>query len=86
MKKCHEKCFFCKGNMEKRKITVDYWWKGELVLIEKVPAWICTQCGEEVFEGPVAEQMEKVAKAKTQKRTLAVPVKSFEETSSPVLA
>lgn len=86
MERRHEKCFFCKGNMKKKKIAVDYWWKGELVIIEKVPAWICTQCGEEVFEGPVAEKMEKVAKTKTRRKTLVVPVKSYDQAGSPLLA
>lgn len=83
MKKTHEKCFYCKGTMAKKKITVDYWWKNELVIIEKVPAWVCTQCGEEVLEGPVAEHMEQVAKNKTRKKTIVVQVKSFEEIALP---
>lgn len=78
-KKNHEKCFFCKGTMAQKKVSVDYWWKGELLIIEKVPAWVCTQCGEEVYEGLVAEKMEQVAKAKSKKRTLVVHVKSFDE-------
>lgn len=69
--------------MVHKKITVDYWWKGDLVIIEKVPARICTQCGEEVFEGPVAEKMERVAKAKTKKKTITVAVKSFADTPLP---
>ncbi|MBI2339812.1 MAG: type II toxin-antitoxin system MqsA family antitoxin [Deltaproteobacteria bacterium] len=63
--------------MTRKKVAVDYWWKKELTIIENVPAWVCTQCGEEVFEGPVVEEMERVARAKKKKGTVVVPVKVF---------
>ena len=74
-----EKCFFCKGHLKKKKVTVDYWWKGTLVLIEKVPALVCSQCGEEVFEGPVAERLDQIAKERGRAKTIPVSVKQFHE-------
>lgn len=77
MKTKHEKCFFCKGEMELKKVTVDYWWKGSLTLIEKVPAWVCVQCGEEVFESRTVADMDQVALASKVKEMVSVPVKVF---------
>jgi len=89
MKQGHENCYFCRGEMLQKKITVDYWWKEELILIEDVPAWVCIQCGEEVFEGAIVEKMEKVAKEKKKIKTIQVNVKKFGDTtlsSTPVLS
>ena len=76
-----EECYFCKGTMLKKNITYDYWWKGALTLIENVPAWVCSQCGEEVLEGPVVEAMERVVRDKSQVKTIAIPLKRFDENS-----
>ena len=53
-------CFFCKGSMEltRTKFVVDL---GSFVLIVKnVPAWVCRQCGEKVFDDDVMEKLEKI--------------------------
>ncbi len=83
MRKLHDKCYFCRGNLVKKKITMDYWWKGSLTLVENVPAWVCKQCGEEVFEGPVLEKIDQVVKGKAKARTVTVLVKKFNDLPLP---
>ena len=47
-------CYFCKGKTEKQRVTVDYRWGDKLVVIENVPAEVCTQCGERYFDAGVS--------------------------------
>lgn len=71
-------CSFCGGKVEEKKITVDYRWKGELLIIKDVPAGVCRQCGEQYFRGNVAEEMERLAREQTKViERIKVPVKSF---------
>lgn len=71
-------CSFCGGKVEEKAVTVDYRWKGELLIIKGVPAGVCQQCGEQYFRGKVAEEMEKLAKEKSKAiEKMNVPVKAF---------
>lgn len=37
-------CFYCKGDVHAAKVIVDFrWGGGDLVVIEEVPAYVCTQ-------------------------------------------
>jgi len=44
-------CYFCKGPLRRRRIEHMHEWGGERFLIRKVPAEVCSQCGE-VFLAP----------------------------------
>ena len=44
------KCYYCGGDMERGKTTYTVNRHGYHLLIDDVPAWICTQCGEVYFE------------------------------------
>lgn len=44
------KCYYCGGGMKKGKATYTASRRGYHLLIDDVPAWICTQCGEVYFE------------------------------------
>lgn len=78
----YDDCSFCGGKVIFQRVKVDYWWKGELTIIENVPAGVCQQCGEEYYNGKVAEEMEQIAKLKESVRTLPVPVKEYKEVSA----
>jgi YgiT-type zinc finger domain-containing protein len=56
------KCFFCKGKLAQEKVTVDFRWGKDLVVIEDVPAMVCRQCGEKYFDARVYKEMEKLTK------------------------
>ncbi|MEW6188573.1 MAG: type II toxin-antitoxin system MqsA family antitoxin [Actinomycetota bacterium] len=75
-----EKCYFCGGTIEKKKVRVDYRWGDELTVLENVPAWVCNQCGEKYFDAKVAKEMERLARTKEKvKKLINVPVKEFGE-------
>jgi len=74
-----QKCYFCKGKVNKEEITVDYRWGGTLVVIKGVPAGVCQQCGEKYIESSVYKGMEKLAKNKSHPLgTMNVDVLEFE--------
>ena len=55
-------CFFCKGDMAdsvtNNFITLD---SGTMLIVKNVPCQKCTQCGEVVYEGKVAAQLDQIA-------------------------
>jgi YgiT-type zinc finger domain-containing protein len=44
------KCLLCKGEMEKSSVAYTVDRKGYHLFIEKIPAYVCSQCGERYFE------------------------------------
>jgi len=44
------KCMLCDGTLEKTQIPYTVNRKGYHLFVEKVPAHICTQCGEKYFD------------------------------------
>ena len=59
-----ERCYFCKGKIVEQRVSVDFRWGDELVVIEDVPAEVCQQCGEKYFSPEVYTEMETLAKSK----------------------
>jgi len=56
--------------MEEKNIKQDFWIRGELIVIEDLPAGICPQCGEKIARAEVGqlaikliEDSDKIAKA-----------------------
>ncbi|MHC4874656.1 MAG: YgiT-type zinc finger protein [Planctomycetota bacterium] len=43
-------CLCCKGKMEKGTVPLHVDRNGCHLTIDKVPAWVCSQCGEHLFE------------------------------------
>jgi YgiT-type zinc finger domain-containing protein len=77
-----KKCYFCKGKVNKKEITVDYRWGGTLVVIRGVPAGVCQQCGEKYIDSGVYKGMESLAKNKSHLLgRMSVDVLKFEEAS-----
>jgi len=61
-----KRCFFCKGRIVEQKVSVDFRWGAELVVIEDVPAEVCQQCGEKYISPEVYKEMENLAKTKVK--------------------
>ena len=75
----YEKCYFCKGKVVQKKITLDFRWGEDLVVIKDVPAGVCQQCGEKYIESFVYKELESMAKSKGQVTdTIKVDVLDFE--------
>ncbi len=73
-------CYFCKGKVVRRKISVDFRWGDKLKVIEKVPAEVCQQCGEKYLHSAVYRALEElvISRAKPASR-LSVDVVRFKK-------
>ena len=52
------KCHSCKGNLKRGKTTYTANRHGYHLLIDEVPAWVCTQCGESFYEEEEVETIQ----------------------------
>jgi len=44
------KCFHCQSQLERRSVSYTANRKGYHLIIDNVPAWVCKQCGEPLFD------------------------------------
>ncbi len=57
------KCMHCKGKMEYRTSPFQIDRKGYHLMLDAVPAWVCSQCGEVYFEESEVEAIQEVLKS-----------------------
>ena len=55
------KCVFCGGNLEKKNVTFSYEEDEKYLLVENVPAEVCSKCGEKIYSPEVTEELLKFA-------------------------
>ena len=55
-----EQCVLCRGDLEERSIRHIMEYEGRIVVVENVPALVCTQCGESVLWPDVAEKLQQI--------------------------
>jgi len=53
------KCFHCKGNMVKGSAPFSADRKGYHILWDAIRAWVCSQCGEVLFEENEVSRIQK---------------------------
>lgn len=51
-------CLYCKGEMVRRRIGYTVTRQGYHLIIDDVPAWVCGQCGEVLFEEETVEAIQ----------------------------
>ncbi len=76
------KCHVCGGQVERRQIRQDFWVKGKLIVVENVPAGVCTRCGETIVRAAVGRKLAEVVSGRKgfrKLRTMTVPVVRFSE-------
>jgi YgiT-type zinc finger domain-containing protein len=56
------KCEICDTPMEERRIKQNFSIRGELIVVENVPAGVCPQCGEKVVRADVGHWLEALLK------------------------
>jgi YgiT-type zinc finger domain-containing protein len=64
------------------RITHIHRWKGQVIILEDVPAEVCQQCGEVYFAPDALQAMDGIAEQKQKeepKKQLLVPVYSLAE-------
>lgn len=53
-------CEICDTPMEEKRIKQDFWIRGELIVVQDVPAGVCPQCGEKVVRADVGRWLAKL--------------------------
>lgn len=72
------KCVFCGGEMEKRIVTFAYQEGNKYLLVENVPAEVCTKCEEKTYSPEVTDELLKFVKHECKPvKTIDVPVFDF---------
>ena len=81
------KCEVCDTPLKEKNIHQDFWIKGKLIVIEKVPAGVCPQCGEKVVNAEVGERIAKLLQDSSRINnapTLSVPLIKYEVEAAAV--
>lgn len=56
------RCYVCGERVKEKLIKQDFWIKGKLIVVEDVPAGVCTQCGEKVVRADVGREIARLLK------------------------
>lgn len=70
----------CGEQMAEKLIKQEFWIKGNLIVIENVPAGVCPQCGEKVVKADIGQQIATLLAGDSQLqpvRSISVPVFEF---------
>jgi YgiT-type zinc finger domain-containing protein len=75
-----ERCDFCyDGRLQSREVREYYRVGKGVVVIERVPAYVCDRCGERYYNAKVAKQMRQLArKGRQTKQRISFPLVRFE--------
>lgn len=57
------KCMHCQGEMVYKTAPFHIDRKGYHLMLESVPAWVCTQCGESYFEEQEVDTIQDVIRS-----------------------
>jgi HTH-type transcriptional regulator/antitoxin MqsA len=75
MKRNKNICSICGGRLKKEKISFDFRFNGELVVIDNLPVEVCLQCGEKVISPVVSQKIDEIlARKKKPKKIINIPV------------
>ncbi|MBL7163971.1 MAG: YgiT-type zinc finger protein [Anaerolineales bacterium] len=70
-----ETCEYCNGAIIEKRVTLHRKVKRNYILIENVPAGVCTECGTRYFAANVLKMIEESVRGKRQAaREVIVPV------------
>ena len=61
-----DRCDFCDGRLSGRRVREYYRIGRGLVVIDDVPACVCSQCGERYFAAAVAKKMRTLARGRSR--------------------
>ncbi|MFH1961691.1 MAG: YgiT-type zinc finger protein [bacterium] len=74
----NETCEYCSGLILEKRVTMHRKVKGNYVLIEGVPAGVCTQCGMRYYAANVLKTIEESIRGRRKtEREVLVPVYSL---------
>jgi YgiT-type zinc finger domain-containing protein len=53
-------CFYCKGTLVRQRVSYAARRRGYHLIIDDVPAWVCEQCGEPMFDEETVDAIQEV--------------------------
>lgn len=53
-------CFYCKGTLVRKKVSYTTTRRGYHLIIDDVPAWVCEQCGEPLFDEETVDAIQEM--------------------------
>lgn len=72
-----EQCEYCQGTIVEKRVSLSRQIKGKYILIENVPAGVCTQCGTGYFSANVLKAIEETTRSRQIEREITASVYSF---------
>ncbi|MBA3441464.1 MAG: type II toxin-antitoxin system MqsA family antitoxin [Pyrinomonadaceae bacterium] len=57
------KCIYCQGRMERSTAPFHIDRRGYHLVLDEVPAWVCSQCGEVYFDEAEVDSMQSIIRA-----------------------
>jgi len=82
------KCIVCKNAMKRKKTTIEFRLRDDLILIDDIPADVCDYCGEKVLSPEVVDAVREIYENRDKKKMkgiISVPVYSFAKHTSDQL-
>ncbi|MFH1861511.1 MAG: type II toxin-antitoxin system MqsA family antitoxin [bacterium] len=76
-------CEICDTSLKEKNVTQDFWIRGQLIVVEDVPAGVCPRCGEKVIRAEVGRRIAKLigdSDRLKRARKLSVPTVKFDLT------
>lgn len=74
----YDNCEYCDGKVIEKRVKVNYWHRGKLMVIENVPTGVCINCGERYYDASIVKRMEKIAKERNRIiKTITTPVAEY---------
>ena len=71
-------CEYCTGAIQPKRVTVEHWYEGTLMIIKDVPVGVCRECKERFYEAPTPEQLDVIAEvSESAQERISVPVVTF---------
>jgi YgiT-type zinc finger domain-containing protein len=66
------KCDLCEGKVVKKKVSYILFYEGKWIIVENVPAMVCNQCGEKLFDPDTVGRLQTIIWSKQK------PIKKIE--------
>ncbi|HEY84270.1 MAG TPA: type II toxin-antitoxin system MqsA family antitoxin [Chloroflexi bacterium] len=70
------KCLYCKGELKRKKVSYTANRNGYHLIIDDVPAWVCQQCGETLFDEATTDAIQSMLREmdRQRKQLTRIPV------------
>jgi len=67
-------CLYCKGSLIRKRTSYTASRKGYHLILHDVPAWVCAQCGEPLFEEETVDAIQRILRGVDARLEEAAPV------------